>query len=119
MDTIFSDNQVMWRAIDSPLIHHAVYSLIILAETIIAVLCWFGGFRLFKTIHDNQAFNKAKEIAILGLTLGIILWFIGFMTIGGEWFLMWQSTVANGQQAAFRLAVILILILMFLTQPDG
>ncbi|MDP1559091.1 MAG: DUF2165 domain-containing protein [Nitrosomonas sp.] len=119
MDTTFPDNKGMWRAIDSPLIHHVVYSFIILAEAIIALLCWLGGFRLFKSINDPQSFNKAKKIAILGLTLGIILWFTGFMTIGGEWFLMWQSTVANGQQAAFRLVVILSLALIFLVQPDG
>jgi len=25
----------------------------------------------------------------LGLTLGLLLWQVGFMTIGGEWFGMW------------------------------
>jgi predicted small integral membrane protein len=51
--------------------------------------------------------------------LGIILWFSGFITIGGEWFLMWQSDVWNGQQAAFRLVVIIGITLLYLIQPDG
>jgi predicted small integral membrane protein len=40
------------------------------------------------------------------------------MTIGGEWFLMWQSETANGQQAAFRLVMIVTVILIYLVQID-
>lgn len=119
MDTTFPDNKGLWRAIASPDIHHAAYGFIIAAEIIIAVLCWLGGFRLYRNINNPASFNNAKGLAVLGLTLGFLLWFTGFMTIGGEWFLMWQSEVANGQQAAFRLVVILSLILIFLIQPDG
>jgi len=118
MDTTFPDNKGLWRAIESPLIHHMAYYLIILIEIIIAVLCWLGGFRLYKNIKEPASFNQAKRLAILGLTLGFILWFTGFMTIGGEWFLMWQSEVANGQQAAFRLVMIIGIILLYLIQAD-
>ena len=64
-------------------------------------------------------FNKAKGIAILGLTFGIILWFTGFMIIGGEWFLMWQSTKWNGLQGSFRIVVIFGIILIYLNQTDS
>ena len=40
MDTTFPDNRAMWRAIDSPSIHHGFYWLIILVEAAIAILCW-------------------------------------------------------------------------------
>jgi predicted small integral membrane protein len=119
MDTTFPDSRSMWRAIESPFIHHAVYSLIIFVEAAIAVLCWLGGFRLFKVINDSKRFNEAKNIAILGLTLGMLLWLTGFITLGGEWFLMWQSKIWNGQQAAFRLVVIIGITLLYLIQPDG
>ncbi len=118
MDTTFPDNRGMWRALDSPFVHHALYGLIILVEAVVAVLCWLGGWRLFRSVRDPADFNRAKGIAILGLTLGILLWFSGFITIGGEWFLMWQSDVWNGQQAAFRLVVVLGLTLLYLVQPD-
>ena len=67
---------------------------------------------------DVQRFNKTKGLAILGLTLGFVLWFTGFFAIGGEWFLMWQSKIWNGQTAAFRLAVIFILVLFYVNTPD-
>jgi predicted small integral membrane protein len=106
MDTTFLNNRAMWRALDSPVLHHASYWIIILAEAAIAIVCWMGGFRLLRSRNDASAFNKAKGIAITGLTLGMVLWFSGFITVGGEWFLMWQSEIWNGQEAAFRLVVI-------------
>ncbi len=118
MDTTFPENKGMWRAIDNPIAHHLVYGFIILTELVIAVLCWLGGFRLFNAINNPDIFNKAKGLAISGLTLGILLWFTGFMTIGGEWFLMWQSEVANAQQSAFRLVLILGIVLIYLALPD-
>jgi predicted small integral membrane protein len=119
MDTTFPGNRAMWRAIDSPSLHHAIYWLIIFVETVIAVFCWIGGFRLFSSINDSTRFNKTKGLAIIALTLGIILWFTGFITLGGEWFLMWQSERWNGQEAAFRLVVIIAIVLLYLIQPDG
>ena len=119
MDTTFPENRAMWRAIDSPSVHHALYWLIITVEAAVALLCWVGGLRLFSSIRDANRFNAAKGVAITGLTLGIVLWFTGFITIGGEWFLMWQSKVWNGQQAAFRLVVILGVVLLYLIQPDA
>lgn len=118
MDTTFPGNQGLWRAVHSPLVHHAIYGFIIGTEIAIAALCWLGGFRLCKNIKDPAAFNRAKGLAILGLTLGFLLWFTGFMTIGGEWFSMWQSEVANGQQAAFRLVMVIAVILIYLVQAD-
>ncbi len=118
MDTTFPGNQGLWRAIESPAMHHLIYGLIIATEIAIAGLCGLGGWRLVKNIKHPTAFNQAKRFAILGLTLGFVLWFTGFMTIGGEWFLMWQSDVANGQQAAFRLVMIIGIVLVYLTQTD-
>ena len=119
MDTTFPDNRGMWRAIDSAFAHHLLYWVIILAEAAVTVLCWWGGARLFKAREEPERFNQAKGPAIAGLTLGIVLWFTGFITIGGEWFLMWQSDVWDGRQAAFRLVVILGVALLYLVRPES
>jgi predicted small integral membrane protein len=42
-------------------------------------------------------------VAIAGLTLGLLLWLVAFIAVGGEWFLMWQSAEWNGEEAAFRI----------------
>ncbi len=118
MDTTFPGNRLTWRAIDLPFLHAAFYWLIIFVEAMVAVLCWFGGLCLLRSTNDPRRFNQSKGIAIAGLTLGILLWFTGFMTVGGEWFAMWQSKEWNGQEAAFRLVVILGIILLYLVQPE-
>jgi predicted small integral membrane protein len=48
-----------------------------------------------------------------------MLWLLAFTTIGGEWFLMWQSRDWNGQQAAFRMFTTEALILILLLLPEA
>ena len=108
----------MWRAVESTWLHHLAYWLIILTELVIAVLGFWGAFELWQVRHDTVAFNRKKVKPVWALTLGVVLWFTGFMVIAGEWFLMWQSKDWNAQQAAFRFTVMFLLILVFLVQKD-
>jgi predicted small integral membrane protein len=120
MDTIFAGSAIGYRAITSPALHHAAYALIIAAEAATAVLCWIGAYALMRRIHaDAAAFNRAKTFAVLGLTLGFLLWQVGFMTVGGEWFGMWQSTQWNGVPSAFRFVMVILGVLIFVAMPDG
>ncbi|SDY58163.1 Predicted small integral membrane protein [Pseudomonas salomonii] len=74
---------------------HAAYVLIIFGEALTAVLL-----SLWRARHAVGAdFNRAKAGATASLTLGFVVWFFGFMVVGGEWFLMWQSHQCNGQSA--------------------
>lgn len=41
------------------------------------------------------------------------------MTTDGEWFLMWQSQMRNGQAAAFRLAAIFGIVPLYINRPDA
>jgi predicted small integral membrane protein len=121
MDTTFPDSHTRWRAIVSPAIHIAFYIGIILWETLSALLGWAGAIALFRARHSSAAaFAAAKRTGTLALTVGLMLWLLAFTTIGGEWFLMWQSRDWNGQQAAFRMFTTeaLILILLLLPDPD-
>ncbi|MEM1433499.1 MAG: DUF2165 domain-containing protein [Pseudomonadota bacterium] len=119
MDDTFEGNRLMSRALTAPWIHHTAYALIIAAELATAVLTAWGAWALFRARAASAAgFTAAKTVATLGLALGIGLWFTGFLTIGAEWFLMWQSETWNGQQAAFRFTLILFAVLIFLHLPE-
>lgn len=119
MDTVFSPGDSPWRAITSPLLHRMVFWLIVTLELVIAALCLWGATRLFANLSGPAArFNAAKGPAIAGLTLGILLWFTGFIVIGGEWFLMWQSQSWNGIEAAFRFSAIFFLTLLLTVSED-
>lgn len=119
MSTTFPGNQGMWRAIDSPAVHHAFYVSIILWELAAAVVIGVGARKLWQARRAAAAeWQAAKQWAACGLTVSMLQWFVAFITVGGEWFLMWQSTTWNGQEAAFRMFAILGVILVFLQQRD-
>ena len=119
MDTTFEGNNLMWRALVAPWSHHAAYALIIAAEAATGGFCAVGAWRLWRARRlPGPAFAAAKTLATIGLAIGIALWFTGFLTIGAEWFLMWQSQQWNGQQAAFRFVMVLFATLIFLHLPE-
>jgi predicted small integral membrane protein len=119
MDSIFPDSTITYRAITRPALHHAAYAIIIAAEAFTAALCWIGALRLLRRLRGPaEAFNRAKSWSVAGLTLGFLVWQFGFMTVGGEWFGMWQSAKWNGVQSAFRFAVAIIAVLIFVAMRD-
>ena len=120
MDTTFPGNRAMWRAINSPALQTAFYLGIIFWELLTMLLCWWGAWRLAKGRKGSAVeFNKAKRVAIAGLTLGLAMWLLAFLSVGSEWFLMWQSKSWNGQDAAFHMFTILGIVLLLVAQPDA
>lgn len=120
MDTTFPGNNGMWRAIRSPGIHTAFYVSIICWETLTAVMSWFGVARLIRAVRGGAPeFSAAKQVAVVALTLGLLLWLVAFLSIGAEWFLMWQSAAWNGQEAAFRMFCVLGIVLIYVLLPYG
>ncbi|HEY6603667.1 MAG TPA: DUF2165 domain-containing protein [Xanthobacteraceae bacterium] len=114
MDTIFPFSTIKYRAITRPAFAHAAYALIIAAEAATAVLCWIGAAALARRLRaDAGAFNRAKSFAVAGLTLGFLLWQVGFMSIG-----MWQSQQWNGVPSAFRFLITIMAVLIFVAMPD-
>jgi len=116
MDTTFPGNRGMWRAIESPAIQTTFYWSIIAWEALAMVLCWWGAIGLF-TAPDAELFAAARGTAIAGLTVGLLLWLVAFLGVGGEWFLMWQSPTWNGQAAAFRMFAVEGIVLLILLAP--
>ncbi|WP_017559027.1 DUF2165 family protein [Nocardiopsis baichengensis] len=105
-----------YRAVTAPLLHHAAYIAIIAAELFTAVACGIGAWRTGRRLRaPDRDFDAAKTWGVVGLLAGILLWFTGFQTIGGEWFAMWMSPAWNGIPAADRLTTYLMLALVFLT----
>ncbi len=82
--------------------------------------CGAGALSLWRARHAVGAdFNRAKAGATASLPLGFVVWFFGFMVVGGEWFLMWQSHQCNGQEAAFKFYMAILGVLIFLNQPEA
>ena len=119
MDTTFPGNRGMWRALDAPAFHLAFYIGVIGWEAVNMALGWAGAFALFRARNTSlEVFTSAKRIGVVALTSGILLWLVAFITVGGEWFLMWQSHIWNGQDAAFRMFTVEAIILILLLMPE-
>ena len=119
MDTTFPGNHGMWRALTSSAAAHSFYIVIIVWEIVTAILLWWGCLALSRAIRRPvMIFEAAKRIPVIALTLSLLMWLVAFISVGGEWFLMWQSKIWNGQEAAFRLFAFMGLTLIFLNQAD-
>ena len=119
MDSTFAGNRGMWRALNQPAVHTVFYLSIITWETVTMILCWWGGLRLARRLRGTAAaFHSAKRMAIAALSLSLLMWLVAFLSVGGEWFLMWQSKTWNGQEAAFRMFTLVGIVLLLLVQPD-
>jgi len=119
MDTTFPGNHGMWRALDAPWIQIAFYLGIIAWECVTMVLLWWGTFDLLRARRaPAAAFEAAKRVPVIALTLSLLMWLVAFLAVGGEWFLMWQSRDWNGQEAAFRNFAVVGIVLLLLARPE-
>jgi predicted small integral membrane protein len=82
-------------------------------------LCWWGAIGLLRALgKPPDVFRDAKRIPMVALALGMLMWLVAFLSIGAEWFLMWQSPSWNGQQAAFRMFVTIAVVFLIVIQPE-
>ncbi len=118
MQTTYRNPHAMWRAIQNPVLIWAAFGLIVLSEATSAALSWLAAARLWRSRGEKQQFNAAKSTAYLGLGVAACLYFIAFLVIAQEYFLMWQSTKLNVLQDAFRLFASALLIALWLGTDD-
>jgi predicted small integral membrane protein len=119
-DTTFPGNALLYRRITSPALWQGGYALIIVGEGLTGIVLAVATTLLARHLRsDGVRFNQAKRFVITGAALGFLVWFFGFMVVGGEWFSMWQSPTWNGQEAAFRFYMTILAVLIFVNQPDG
>ncbi len=95
------DPDIVWRAITDPVAWNAAYIGIIVWESAAAILLILATV-FFVVGMVRGGFRAARAVASIGLLMIVVLFFGGFIAIGGEWFGMWRSTQWNGLDTAFR-----------------
>ena len=78
---------------------------------------WYQ-YEVFFFFLKSPRFQASKNWGVAGIITGILIWFIGFQVIGGEWFVMWQSANWNALAASERVLTVLILALILLHFRD-
>ena len=113
------DSDVMWRAIEADWFHHVAYLGVILWESaaavvlVTSVVAWLRASR-------RRSFDLPRRLSTIGLSMILVLFMGGFITVGGEWFQMWRSGSWNGLEPAFRNSVLAAfgIVLMHLPSPQ-
>ena len=119
MDSTFPGNKGMWRALNAPFWHLSFYFSVIAWEILTTILAWWGAIQMLQSLKmPTGIFQAAKRIPIVALTLAMLMWLVAFLSVGAEWFLMWQSHSWNGQDAAFRMFVVVGMVFLIILQPE-
>jgi predicted small integral membrane protein len=113
------DPDVMWRAITDPVAWNIAYIGIIIWETVAALVLIGACVVWARAFVIRGSYDLARTLSTIGLLMIVILFFGGFITVGGEWFQMWRSTAWNGLDPAFRNAVLaaITLVMIHMTAP--
>ena len=92
MDTTFPDSHVHYRSIDNEFIYHlGIYSDYFERRHHGLVFCLSEVLAVYRQLKNAAGFHQSKSKAVIGIMIGIAVWFFCFEVIGGEWFAMWQS----------------------------
>ena len=120
IDTVLPSSKMGSHALPIPILWTVGFWLIVSGEATTAILFALGTFELFRARNFTaRDFHHAKRFVFVAAGCAFLIWFVGFITVGGEWFAMWQSQVWNGQQAAFHIIASILLILIYVAQPDA
>lgn len=121
MDTTFGSSNTKWRAITDDWLITATYLTIIVWEFLTTIALTVAFLWWLRAIVLKRGVVVACQLSTLGWLMQIILFGGGFLTIGGEWFQMWQSTEWNGTQSALQNFLIAAfgLILVNLFRPES
>jgi predicted small integral membrane protein len=118
MDTTFNDEDVTWRAISSGVVQDIAYVLIIAWEVLTALVLIWAFVVWIGAVRAGGGYDRARRLSTLGWTMVLLLFAGGFIVIGGEWFVMWQSEEWNGLDPALQNVIIAGLALILAHLPS-
>lgn len=117
MDTTFKDPDLMWRAITSGPLQDIAYVLIIIWETVAALVLVVAAVAWLRGLRGGAGLGRARRLSTAGLLMVLFLFGAGFIAVGGEWFAMWQSKSWNGLDAAARNFMLAGIVLVVIHLP--
>ncbi|MFJ4657620.1 DUF2165 domain-containing protein [Nocardia sp. NPDC088792] len=91
-----------WRAIHNSTVVLIAYILIVFWEFSIALVMTGATIAWIRALIRGSDDAIAAKLASSGWTMVVILFFGGFLTIGGEWFRMWANKEVNASTAALQ-----------------
>ena len=116
MDTVLPHNTQKWRALTSPDLWKLGYVIILVYQLISAAWLSLAAVRLQRGTEKTWLADRTFASGALVFTL--LLWLVLFVTVGGEWFQMWQSADWNGLETSGRNFTMQGIVLLYLQTPN-
>lgn len=110
-----------WQATGNSLVIWIGAFFIVASKLATGALCAVGAAGMWRASgSDLPAYNSAKEIALTGCAVAMIMLFGGFVVIAESWFELWRSESMLGSvlQSAFRYGGMITLIGLFVASKD-
>ena len=114
-DGVPADSGFEWRFIDATWFQAAGDVMIMTLETVTGILLLIGGLLGLRRSGATVSWGKAQRWTYAGGTVGLTVFFFGFITVGGNWFIMYLNSKWNGLAPAFQNSVMTALTLIFVT----
>jgi predicted small integral membrane protein len=111
----------IFPSVTHPTLVTLAFLMILAGESLVGALCVKGAWDLWRVRSASaEAFNAAKTFALIGTAMAMVVWFGGFIVIGGALFQMWQTQLGAGSfDDAFVFAATGGLIFLLVSRPDG
>jgi predicted small integral membrane protein len=103
--------------IDAPILIWAIFLSIMAVELAVGVLGFWGLTQMVRNrASSSDEFQGAKAKAILGASLGMLLWYGAFVVVGELYFNFWQTAPGLGSaEGAFRYGTVCAVLYFFLS----
>lgn len=110
---------IMWRAIDSPVVVWMGVIGILITEAVAGFLGLWGALNMWKARNASaEEFHASKARGLQGLTVMAVFYLLGFQAVVGEWFMIWQTGAPTLDAAFINLAMALLVMLWVNTKDD-
>ena len=109
------DNGIAWRFIDATWLQACAYIMVMVLETLTGILLLVAGVKGLRTSVNSARWREAQVLTFAGGALGLLLFFFGFIVIGGNWFIMYLNSEWNGMEPAFQISMLTMGMLILTT----
>lgn len=111
MDRVSTDTTLRWRAVTHPTAQRAAFAAITIGQALTALAFLAAAALMAANLRASSVrFKRAKAWTAVAVSLGFVVWFLGFAVIASEWFLMWQAGRSTIQIKVFLFTMTTVLV---------
>ena len=114
-DGVPADSGFQWRFIHATWFEALAYIGVMAAETLTGVILLIAGIKGLRGSARCPSWGQAQKWTFVGGFLGLLVFFFGFMVVGGNWFIMYLNSKWNGLEPAFQISVMTTAMLILTT----